>query len=183
MDADSKTFVVHMAIRKQEEMTINPEPKAQIKAQIGAQSEAQSRVQIGALNFNEAPTEVLVEYSDYSNVFSTENAAELSENTGMNKHAIELEEDNQPPFGPIYSLRPVELKMLKTYIKINLANSFIHPSKSPMRALILFDRKLDGSFCLCVDYWGFNNITIKNWYSLPLIGESLDWLGWARSFI
>ena len=40
-------------------------------------------------------------------------------------HAIELEKGKQPSFGLIYSLRPVELEILKTYIKTNLANSFI----------------------------------------------------------
>ena len=33
-----------------------------------------------------------------------------------------------------------------------------------------------------MDYWGLNNITIKNQYPLPLIGESLDRLGQARRF-
>ncbi len=33
-----------------------------------------------------------------------------------------------------------------------------------------------------MDYRGLNNLTIKNQYPLPLIGESLDWLGWARHF-
>ena len=41
LDADSKTFVVHMAIREREEMAIDPDRKAQIKAQSGAQSGAQ----------------------------------------------------------------------------------------------------------------------------------------------
>ena len=107
---------------------------------------------------------------------------ELPENTGINEHVIELEEGKQPPFGPIYSLRPVELEILKTYIETNLANGFIRSSKSPAGVLILFDRKLNGSLCLCVDYWGLNNITIKNQYLLPLIGELLDQLGWARRF-
>ena len=50
---------------------------------------------------------------------------ELSENTGMNKYAIKLEEGKQPLFGPIYSLGLVELEILKIYIKTNLANGFI----------------------------------------------------------
>ena len=135
-----------------------------------------------ALLFDEAPTVVLAEYPDYSNVFSAKNAAELPENIGINEHAIELEEGKQPPFGPIYSLAPVELETLKTYIKINLANGFIRPSKSPTGALILFDRKPDGSLRFCIDYRGLNNITIKNQYPLPLIGKLLDRLGQARSF-
>ena len=115
-----------------------------------------------------------MEYSDYSDVFSTENAAELPENTGINEHAIELEKGKQPPFGPIYSLGPVELETLKTYIETNLANGFIWPFKSPAGAPILFDRKPDKSLYFCVDYRSLNNITIKNRYPLPLIEESLD---------
>ena len=89
-----------------------------------------------------------MEYSDYSNVFSVENAAELPENTEMNEYAIKLEEDKQPPFRPIYSLASVELETLKTYIEINLANGFIRPSKSSAGIPILFDRKPDGSLHL-----------------------------------
>ena len=54
-----------------------------------------------------------------------ENAMELPENTRINKYAIKLKKGKQPLFGPIYSLGPVELKLLKIYIKINLANGFI----------------------------------------------------------
>ena len=80
----------------------------------------------------------------------------------MNDYAIKLEENKQPIFSPMYSQKPVELETLKTYIKINLANSFIWPSKSFAGAPILFNRKLDGSFRLCIDYRSLNNITIKN---------------------
>ena len=166
MDVNSKTFVVHMAIREQKEMPVHSERQAQV----------------GALLFDEAPTEVPAEYSDYSDVFSVENAAELRENTGINKHAIKLEEGKQPLFGLIYSLEPVELETLKIYIETNLANGFIQPFKSLAEAPILFDRKPDGSLYLCVDYYGFNNITIKNRYPLPLIGKSLDRLGRAKRF-
>ena len=54
--------------------------------------QAERQAQVGALLFDEAPTEVPAEYSDYSNVFSAENVAELPENSEMNEHAIELEE-------------------------------------------------------------------------------------------
>ena len=123
-----------------------------------------------------------MEYSDYNDVFSTENAAKLPENTGMNEHTIELEEGKQLIFGPIYSLGPVELETLKTYIKTNLANGFIRQSKSPAEAPILFDRKPNGSLRLCVDYRGLNNITIKNQYPLSLVGEPLDRLDRAKRF-
>ena len=75
------------------------------------------------------------------------------------------------------------LKTLKAYIKTNLANGFIRSSKSPTGAPILFDQKSNNSLRLYVNYRGLNNLTIKNWYSFLLIGESLDRLGRARRFI
>ena len=86
---------------------------------------------------------------------------QLPENTGINEHAIELVEGKQPPYGPIYSLGPVELETLKAYIKTHLKTGFIRPSKSPAGAPILFDKKPDGSLRLCVDYQGLNNLTIE----------------------
>ena len=76
----------------------------------------------------------------------------------------------------------MELETLKTYIETHLKTRFIRPSKSPAGAPILFDKKPDGSLRLCVDYRGLNNLTIKNRYPLPLIGESLDRLGRAKRF-
>ena len=81
-----------------------------------------------------------------------ENMAELPENIEINEHTIELGEGKQASFGLIYSLNLVEPKMLETYIETNLANGFILPSKSLVGAPILFDRKPDKSFCLCIDY-------------------------------
>ena len=86
-----------------------------------------------------------IKYSDFSNVFSEEKASVLPELTKFNQHAIKLQDSKQPPHRLIYSLRPVELKTLKTYIETNLANSFIRPSKSPIGAPIFFVQKPDGS--------------------------------------
>ena len=119
-------------------------------------------VQIAALIADKAPVIISAEYSDFKEVFSKEFVAVLSKYTEINTHTINLKEGKQPPYGPIYSLEPVELETLKTYIETNLANGFIHLLKSPAIASILFDKKPDGSLQLCVNYWGLNNITIKN---------------------
>ena len=111
-----------------------------------------SQIQVGALLFDEAFTKVLAEYSNYSNVFSMKNAVELPKNTRINEHVIKQKENKQPRFGPIYSLRSVKLENLKTYIKTNLANSFIQLSKSSAEALIFFDKKLDRNLRLYMDY-------------------------------
>ena len=122
------------------------------------------------------------EYADYTDVFLPDSTVELSEHIGINNHVIDLIIDKQPLYGPIYSLKPVELKTLKTYIETNLANGFIRPSKSPAATPILFICKKDGSFWLYVNYRGLINLTIKNRYRLPLISESLDCLGRAKRF-
>ncbi len=125
-------------------------------------SQIQDNPTLAALQWNEAPTKILAEYSNYIDVFSTDLAMELPKNIGMNEHAIELIEGKQPPYGPIYTFSLMELETLKSYIKIYLKTGFIQPFKSPARALILFDKKPDGSFRLCIDYRGLNNLTIKN---------------------
>ena len=112
------------------------------------------RPQISGLIAEEAPTKVSDVYADFADVFSPDLAAELPEHTGINDHAIKLVD----------------------------TNGFIRLSTSPAGAPILFDRKSDGLLRLYVDYRGLNNLTIKNQYLLPLIGESLDRLGRARRF-
>ena len=111
---------------------------------------------------NEALTSILTEYSDFAEVFSSELASELLEYTRIKNHAIELVDNQQPLYGPIYSLGPVELETLKTYIKTILASGFIRSSKSLVETSIFFDKKPNKNLRLCVDYQGFNSLTIKN---------------------
>ena len=125
------------------------------------------------MQWDKAFAKILAKYADYTDVFSLNLAMELFENTGMNKHTIKLINGKQPPYGPIYILSWVELETLKIYIETHLKTGFIWPFKSPAGALILFDEKLDGSVCLCINYWGLNNLTIKNQYLLLLIDEFL----------
>ena len=174
LDLKYETYIVHIGLVRSNalpsssllELDVHPSRKSQVSGLIA----------------EEAPIKVPAEYSDFADVFSPVLTSELPEHIGINDHAIELVDGQQPPYGPIYSLGLVELETLKAYIKTNLANGFIKPSKSPAGAPILFDRKSDGFLRLCVDYQGLNNLTIKNRYLLPLIGESLDRLGRAKRF-
>ena len=86
---------------------------------------------------------------------------ELLENSSLNEHAIKLIKGKQPPYGLIYALSSVELKILKTYIKTHLKTGFIRPSRFPTSAFIFFDTKIDQSLCLCIDYPSLNNLIIK----------------------
>ena len=59
---------------------------------------------------------MLNEYADFADVFLQKLAAELPEH-GISNHAIELVDDWQPPYVPIYSQRSKELETLKAYIE------------------------------------------------------------------
>nr|GEU80921.1 putative reverse transcriptase domain-containing protein [Tanacetum cinerariifolium] len=53
---------------------------------------------------------------------------------------------------------------------------FIRPSSSPWGAPVLFVKKKDRSFWLCIDYRELNKLTVKNHYSLPRIDDLFDQL-------
>ena len=97
LDENEEAFVVHIAALTSTMTTIYPARKAQI----------------ASLNLEEVPDTVPAAYSDYADVYSKDSAAELPEHTGINNHAIDLEEGKQPSYGPTYSLGPVELETLK----------------------------------------------------------------------
>ena len=141
------------------------------------------RTKIAALIANESSTSIPIKYSNSTNIFFPKLASELLKNSGINNYAIELIDDWQLPYSPIYSQRPVELETLKTYIETNLANSFIRLSKSQAEEPIFFDKIPDKSFQLCVDYQGLVNFIIKNWYPLFLVREFLDQSGQTWWFI
>jgi len=76
----------------------------------------------------------------------------------------------------------VEQKELDAFLEENLRTRRIHPSKSPMAALVFFIKKKDGSLWLVQDYRALNSITVKNKYSFPLISELVSQLHGARYF-
>ncbi|GJZ03255.1 putative reverse transcriptase domain-containing protein [Tanacetum coccineum] len=53
---------------------------------------------------------------------------------------------------------------------------FIRPSSSPWGAPVLFVKKKDGSFQMCIDYRELNKLTMKNRYPLPRIDDLFDQL-------
>ncbi|GKC20445.1 putative reverse transcriptase domain-containing protein, partial [Tanacetum coccineum] len=56
------------------------------------------------------------------------------------------------------------------------SRGFIRPSTSPWVAPVLFVKKKDGSFRMCIDYQESNKLTIKNRYTLPRIDDLFDQL-------
>nr|GEU89275.1 hypothetical protein [Tanacetum cinerariifolium] len=93
---------------------------------------------------------------------------------------VEFQIDLVPGVVPVarapYRLAPSEMKELPDQLKELVDKGFIRPSSSPWGALVLFVKKKDGSFRMCIDYWELNKLTIKNRYPLPRIDDLFDQL-------
>nr|GFA06812.1 putative reverse transcriptase domain-containing protein [Tanacetum cinerariifolium] len=75
-----------------------------------------------------------------------------------------------------YRLAPSEMKELAKQLKELSDKGFIRPSSSPWGAPVLFVKKKDGSFWMCIDYRELNKLTVKNRYLLPRIDDLFDQL-------
>ncbi|GKF50426.1 putative reverse transcriptase domain-containing protein, partial [Tanacetum coccineum] len=74
------------------------------------------------------------------------------------------------------SIGAFKMKELSEQLKVLSDKGFIRPSSSPWRASVLFVKKKDGSFRMCIDYWELNKLTVKNRYPLPRIDDLFDQL-------
>nr|GEZ55213.1 putative reverse transcriptase domain-containing protein [Tanacetum cinerariifolium] len=75
-----------------------------------------------------------------------------------------------------YRLAPPEMKELSEQLKELSDKGFISPSSSPWGAPILFVKKKDGSFRMCIDYRELDKLTVKNRYPLLRIDDLFDQL-------
>ncbi|GJS20244.1 putative reverse transcriptase domain-containing protein [Tanacetum coccineum] len=75
-----------------------------------------------------------------------------------------------------YRLAPSEMKELSEQLQELSDKGFIRPSSSPWGAPVLFIKKKDGSFRMCIDYRELNKLTVKNRYPLPRIDDLFDQL-------
>ncbi|GJY16123.1 putative reverse transcriptase domain-containing protein, partial [Tanacetum coccineum] len=89
---------------------------------------------------------------------------------------IELIPGAEPVARAPYRLSPAEMKELAEQLKELSDKGFIRPTSSPWGAPILFVKKKDGSFRMCIDYRELNKLTVKNRYPLPRIDDLFDQL-------
>ncbi|GJZ64283.1 putative reverse transcriptase domain-containing protein [Tanacetum coccineum] len=75
-----------------------------------------------------------------------------------------------------YRLAPSEMQELSNQLQELADRGFIRPSTSPWGAPVLFVKKKDGSFRMCIDYRELNKLTVKNRYPLPRIDDLFDQL-------
>ncbi|GKC41689.1 putative reverse transcriptase domain-containing protein [Tanacetum coccineum] len=88
---------------------------------------------------------------------------------------VEFQIDLIPGAAPVarapYRLAPSEMKELLKQLQELSDKGFIRPSSSPWGAPVLFVKKKDGSFRMCIDYRELNKLTVKNRYPLPRIDD------------
>ncbi|KAI3819336.1 hypothetical protein L1987_13163 [Smallanthus sonchifolius] len=99
---------------------------------------------------------------------------------------VEFRIDLVPGANPVakspYRLAPSEMQELSSQLRELSDKGFICPSVSPWGAPVLFVKKKDGSFRMCIDYRELNKLTVKNRYPLPRIDDLFDQLQGSTYF-
>ncbi|GJY26953.1 putative reverse transcriptase domain-containing protein [Tanacetum coccineum] len=99
---------------------------------------------------------------------------------------VEFQINLVPSAAPVarapYRLAPTELQELSTQLQELYDKGFIRSSSSPWGAPILFVKKKDGSFRMCINYRELNKLNVKNRYPLSRIDDLFDQLQGSRVY-
>nr|GEU63797.1 putative reverse transcriptase domain-containing protein [Tanacetum cinerariifolium] len=162
----------------------NAVAKAYVVGTVGANSS--SNVVTGTLLLNNRYASILfdtgVDRSFISTAFSF--LIDIIPTTLDHGYDVELADEFQidliPGAAPVarapYRLASSEMKQLSDQLKELSDKGFIRPNSSPLGAPVLFVKKKDGSFQLCINYQELNKLTVKNCYPLPRIDDLFDQL-------
>ncbi|GJR11792.1 hypothetical protein Tco_0794444 [Tanacetum coccineum] len=94
---------------------------------------------------------------------------------------VEFQIDLVPGVAPVarapYRLAPSKMQELSAHMQELSDKGFIIHSSSPWGAPVLFVKKKDGSFRMCIDYSELNKLTVKNRYPLSRINDLLQLQG------
>ena len=134
------------------------------------------------LNATHVESDIPPEYKQFTRLFEEELPDEALPRHQAWDHEITLVEGKAPAFKKIYPMNDAQLKALREYIDENLKKGFIRESKSPAGYPLFFVPKKGGKLQPVIDYRQLNEITVKNRYPLPLIGEMMDRLKGANWF-
>nr|GEZ94056.1 reverse transcriptase domain-containing protein [Tanacetum cinerariifolium] len=78
-----------------------------------------------------------------------------------------------------YRLAPSKMKELAEQLKELSDKGFIRPSSSPWGARVLFVKKKDGSFRMCIDYRELNKLTVMPFGLTNAPAVFMDLMNWA----
>ncbi|GJX71013.1 putative reverse transcriptase domain-containing protein [Tanacetum coccineum] len=156
-----------------------PLPDGKVLRVIGERSEEKMRHLRSAKSKEQKQVEIVV-VRDYPEVFP-DDLSGLPPNREI-KFCIELVPGAIPVAKSPYRLAPSEMEELSGQLKELQDKGFIRPSSSPWEAPILFVKKKNGSFRMCIDYRELNKLTIKNRFPLPKIDDLFDQLQGSQYF-
>ncbi|GJU59324.1 putative reverse transcriptase domain-containing protein [Tanacetum coccineum] len=156
-----------------------PLPDGKVLRVIGERPEEKMRHLMSA-KANEQKQEEIVVVRDFPEVFPDD----LSGLPPIREieFRIELIPGAIPVAKSPYRLAPSEMEELSGQLKELQEKGFIRPSSSPWGAPVLFVKKKDGSFRMCIDYRELNKLTIKNHYPLPRIEDLFGQLQRSQYF-
>ncbi|GJW57362.1 putative reverse transcriptase domain-containing protein [Tanacetum coccineum] len=150
-----------------------PLPDGKVLRVVGERPYEKARLLMSAKASDKKQEEILV-VRDFPEVFSDD----LSGLPPIRE--IEFQIELTPGATPVakspYRLALSELEELSGQLKELQDKGFIPPNSSPWRAPVLFVKKKDGSFRMCIDYRELNKLTVKNRYPLPRIDDLFDQL-------
>jgi hypothetical protein len=127
------------------------------------------------------PSEIPLEFAQYHQIFSDEQAQCLPKNQPWD-HRIKLISGQEMSKISIYQLTPPELQALKEYLEDGKKRETLQQSKAPNACSFFFIDKKDGKLCPMVDYCPLNEIIKKNVAPIPLIPGLVDKLLEVRFF-
>ena len=127
-------------------------------------------------------SKILFAIQDFKKVFSEILSNSLNMHDQM-KHLIDLMKSKMSCIKFIYKMIWDEFIAIWNYLDSALKKKWIHLSSSSVEASVLFVKKLNESLRLFMNYYDFNEITVKNNYSLSLLSETLNHFAHARHFI
>ena len=97
------------------------------------------------------------------------------------EHRIETKDAVPIKMAP-YKIAPHKLPAIRAEIQEVLGKGVIVPSRNPFSSPIVMVPKKDGTNRMCIDYRKLNEITVKDAYPLPRIGQTIDGLQGAGFF-
>ena len=114
-------------------------------------------------------------YHKFLNVFSQNKTDTLLSHQSQN-HVINFIFEAEPKHNPLYFIITNELKILKKWLNENLQKEFIHFSTFFISFSVIFIYKFGEGIQIYINYWKFNNIIIKNCYSIFQLQKILNYL-------
>ncbi|GJY86334.1 putative reverse transcriptase domain-containing protein [Tanacetum coccineum] len=162
-----------------EKVVMIPLPNGKVLRVVGERLEEKARLLMSAKASDKKQKEIVV-VRDFPEVFPDD----LSGLPPIREieFRIELIPGATPVAKSPYRLAPFEMDELSRQLKELQDKGFIRPSSSPWGAPILFVKKKDGSFRMCIDYRELIKLTVKNRYPLPRIDDLFDQLQGSQFF-